>query len=232
MFSICVLTLMLACHCPSALSPEPCTFSCFLGGKVIFSQRRPLLENWEKTMPQRNLQNTEINLFLEHPVSYPKCSTTGSYHSSCFQLLGSWPLASACCPLVCLSYSSVGSSSGFHLQVRLLIINTLALSDQWPWPVLPLREFSATSQFPSGSYRDCPLLPVLETCLEARSVPVSGLQEKIGSPLPCGAEGDGRAQSPTNVQFSTNRYQLVLLSFQVVAPSRPFRQQPTLPGAR
>lgn len=70
MFSICVLTLMLACHCPSALSPEPCTFSCFLGGKVIFSQRRPLLENWGKAMPQRNTEIKHRNKFVFRAPSF------------------------------------------------------------------------------------------------------------------------------------------------------------------
>lgn len=43
---------------------------------------------------------------------------------------------------------------------------------------------------PLSCCRDCPLLPVLEAGLEARSVPVSGLQDKVGSQLLCGAMRD------------------------------------------
>lgn len=38
--------------------------------------------------------------------------------------------------------------------------------------------------------RDCPLLPVLEAGLEGHAVPVSGLQDTVGSQLLCGATRD------------------------------------------
>lgn len=66
----------------------------------------------------------------------------------------------------------------------------VALAHLWLWRVPGFWEFSAAGQFPSGGYRDCTLLPVSEALLEARAVPVSGLQDKIGSQLLCGAMGD------------------------------------------